>query len=290
MWFIFALSGAFFKALTGFFRKKIASTKIPQEIYLWTNSLIFSLVLLPAILYFDYDVIEVFRSQAWLLIGAAVTSNLAIAFTIQALKREELSYIAPLNAFIPIYALILAWIFIGEAPPSTGVVGVTLVFIGVYVMNLKSPQIKWYDPILHLSKNTGARFGMGVAVSFAVTAIMFKGLTNGGVNAIEGVFAVNVINVLILSPVPIIHVRKLVSTIHPNRRLLLIVSLCSLAGILLNYLALERTFSSYAVSVRRLDVVFSVLLGWKVLKETDIRVKIVGSTLMALGVIVMTLL
>jgi uncharacterized membrane protein len=54
-------------------------------------------------------------------------------------------------------------------------------------------------------------------------------------------------------------------------------------------LATASTFTSYAVSVRRLDAVFSVLLGWRYLKETNIKVKLAGSIIMMAGTVLLAI-
>jgi len=43
------------------------------------------------------------------------------------------------------------------------------------------------------------------------------------------------------------------------------------------------TYASYAITVRRFDSIFAVLLGWRFLKETNIRNKLIGAIVIVIG-------
>ena len=288
MWILYATLGSFFKALTSFFRKKISS-KIDGDVYLWSTLLITTVVLFPFIILTNSE-IPTMLSQYWLqlFIGAAATSS-ALIFNIAALKREELSYIAPLGAFIPIFALLFGWLFLGEQPPLFGVVGIILVFIGVYITNTNAQTTGWLGPIEHAITNTGARFAMGVAIAFAINITSLKSVTNGGFSAFEIMFMISIIGLLLTSYVPIKKLVKLKTVAKHHKKLLIYVSFASLIGATFALLAVKDTYVSYAISVRRLDIIFSILLGWRILKESNIRNKLIGSSLMLGGIVIIAL-
>ncbi len=207
------------------------------------------------------------------------------------LKREELSYIAPLAAFIPIFTLILAWIFLSEAPPAIGIIGILLVFLGVYVTNLTSKKIRWIDPIVHVFKNSGARFGIGVSFSFAASTVLIKSITNSGskYSSVSIMLGISLVSWALTSYVPILKLKKLKKALSSHRLLLFGASSSNMLGRFFGILAIAGTFSSYAISIRRLDIIFTVLLGWQILKETNIKNKLIGSALMTTGVAIIAL-
>jgi drug/metabolite transporter (DMT)-like permease len=288
MWFFYALFGAVFKASTNFFRKKIAGN-IDADVYMWINFFIFLVLLTPLIIITNTPVAELYKQHLLIVICGGIFSNIAIMFSIAALKREELSYIAPLNAFIPIFTLGLAWVFLKESPPIIGVVGILAVFLGAYIINLQVDRVHWYEPITHIFKNSGARFGIGVAIAFASNTVVIKFLTNQEYSAISILYALTLVSSSLLVYVPFTKMNQLKKAIKSHKGILLGVAFSSLFGVLFGMLAIAGTFSSYAISVRRLDIIISVLLGWHLLKETNIRNKLIGSTLMTVGVAIIAL-
>jgi uncharacterized membrane protein len=74
-----------------------------------------------------------------------------------------------------------------------------------------------------------------------------------------------------------------------DRNVVIAGGLSSFAGNFFHILAVATTYASYAASVRRLDSVISVLLGWRYLDEKNIVPKFIGSIVIALGSIIMVL-
>ena len=55
-------------------------------------------------------------------------------------------------------------------------------------------------------------------------------------------------------------------------------------------LAISMVEAVYMISVKRMSVVFAVIYGWLLFKETDIKSRMLGAVLMFLGIGVITLL
>jgi uncharacterized membrane protein len=76
---------------------------------------------------------------------------------------------------------------------------------------------------------------------------------------------------------------------HSDKLAVLGGGLSSFASGYFHILATANTFTSYATSIRRLDALVSVLLGWRYLKETNIRIKLIGATVMTTGTILLAI-
>jgi drug/metabolite transporter (DMT)-like permease len=224
------------------------------------------------------------------VLGAALSAVIATQLNLEALKREELSYTAPLNAFVSIFTLIIAAVFLGESPPKFGIVGILIIVLGAYIINIKPDRVKWYDPLVHLAKNTGARLSLAVALGYAVNTVLFKLISNEGHDSFSILYATTIFGWLLLVYVPFVKQRELKAALRSNKFVLFGAAVSSFAGSFFHILAVAGTYASYAVSVRRFEVLFSVLLGWRFLKEINIRNKVIGSLCMVVGAILMAVL
>jgi drug/metabolite transporter (DMT)-like permease len=150
MWFLYALLGAVGKSYSGFFRKKMAGN-VSGAMYMWLSYAAIVVVLCPILFINSAEVISMLQ-QSWLIVLiVSVSSISATILNIEALKREELSYTAPLNAFVPVFTLIIAGLFLGESLHALGVVGIFIIVIGAYVININPGKIaRWYTPLVPL--------------------------------------------------------------------------------------------------------------------------------------------
>lgn len=286
MWFLYALLGAFGKSYSGFFRKKLAND-ISAAMFMWVSYLLMIILLLPLIIIRHGVFVDAIIESPIILIGAAVSLMIATLMNLEALKHEELSYIAPLNSFVSIFTLVIAALFLNESPPMAGVFGIGLMFAGAYMINLKPNKVRWYDPIVHLFTNKGALLSIGVAFGYAVNTVLMKEASNKGYDEFTIMFAITVIGWLLLFYVPFTKKNELKATLRSNKAYLAGSTISSFAGSFFHILAIAGTYASYAVSVRRFDSFISVLIGWRYLKETNIRNKLIGSLVMVAGAIVM---
>jgi len=117
MWFIYALAGAFGKSYSGLFRKKLANN-VSTSMFLWISSFITLVIMIPFTLTRGDQIINAFLHSPVVILGAALSLMVATFMNLEALKREDLSYVAPLNAFVPVFTLIIASTFLGENPPQ----------------------------------------------------------------------------------------------------------------------------------------------------------------------------
>jgi drug/metabolite transporter (DMT)-like permease len=288
MWFIYALLGALGKSYSGFFRKKIAKS-VSGSMYIWVGYTLILLVLTPFMIPQMPDVLNAITRLPLIVFGAAFSYMVATQLNLEALKREDLSYTAPLNAFVPVFTLGIAFLFLGESPPRLGFVGIISVVIGAYIVSIKPERINWYDPLKRLLTSTGAQLSLGVALCYAINTILMKVISNNGYNAFVILYVTTLVGWLLLLNVPLTRRNELKAIGRSDKLAVLGGSLGSFAGSFFHILALANTYTSYATAVRRLDAVISVLLGWRYLKEQNIRNKLIGSIVMTVGVIVMIL-
>jgi drug/metabolite transporter (DMT)-like permease len=289
MWFLYALLGAVGKSYSGFFRKKMAGN-VSGLMYVWLSYGAISIVLSP-ILFMNTETIVAMLQHSWLVvIGVAISSTLATVLNMEALKHEELSYTAPLNAFVPVFTLVIAAFLVQENIHAVGVMGILIIVAGAYVINISTKQTaKWYVPLQRLFTNLGARLSLAVALGYAINSVLLKVLTDQSYDAFSILYVTTAATWILLAYVPFVKRNELRSVAKSNKLIVLGATVSSFAGSFFHILAVAGTHASYAVAVRRLDAPISVLLGWRHLKETNIRNKLIGSAFMVVGAIVIAL-
>lgn len=289
MWFLYALLGAIGKSYSGLFRKKMAGN-VSGEMYMWLSYGAILVVLCP-ILFTSSGTMLAMLQQSWMIVlGVSVSSISATLLNIEALKREELSYTAPLNAFVPVFTLIIAALFLNETLHIVGVLGIFVIVIGAYVININAGETaKWYLPLVRLFKNTGARITLAVTFSFAINSIFIKALTNQSFDSFSILYITTAITWILLAYVPFTRRREFALVAKSNKLVVIGGAVSSFAGTFFHILAVAGTYASYAVAVRRLEAPISILLGWRHLKETNIRNKLIGSAFMVVGAAIIVL-
>lgn len=288
MWFIYALLGAVGKSYSGFFRKKLAKD-ISGSMYMWVAYTLILVLLTPFMWTRTPELTDMVLTAPLAVVGAVISLMVATWLNLEALKREELSYIAPLNAFVPVFTLIIAMLFLQETPPPLGILGVGIIVLGAYIVNIKPGRIKWYDPLKRLFTNTGAVLSLGVALGYAMNTVLYKQISNQGFDALSIMYVTTLVGWLLLVHVPVWQRKDLRRVVSANKLILFGAAGSSFAAAFFHILTIANTYASYAVSVRRFDILFSVILGWRYLKESNIRIKLAGSLCMVAGAVLMAL-
>ncbi len=288
MWILYAALGALAKALTSVVRKKIS--KRNNAIYVFLSFGLITIAVTLIVLIAPGESLGSIKYAPLALIISGLVQTVAIRANMYAFKHEELSYITPMFALTPLYAALVAYLTIGETPSGLGILGITAIVVGVYIVT-SSKGIGIRKTLKHIARNKGARAGMLVPLSYAVAATFNKDAINQGVTPIASL-------ILITAVMSIGHIyvlfnnrNELKETIRDKSliRLIFIASLFGVASIGFASLALNGAFTSYALSIRRLDVLITVFIGWKFMGDSNFVRRITGASIMVVGVLLISL-
>ena len=290
MWVLYALGGAIFKSYTAFFRKR-AKNKPDSSAFVFLTFLIGTLLSLPLLALPNVTLYSLISNQFLVVLGAALFSFLGVYLNVKALELEDLSFVAPLNGFIPLFAVLYEVLFLHSLPPAIGIVGIVIIFVGTYIIALTPDRIHWYDPLLRIFRSKGALLSLAVAASYALNTIFLKMATNSGHSSITVHVATMLAGLVFASHILFTHKRLyIIATWKKEKINILGASASSLFGSLLHIMAVSATYASYAIAVRRSDMIISVLLGAKYLNEESIRYKLIGAIIVTIGTIILALL
>lgn len=242
--------------------------------------------LIPVVLYQGIPRLD---EQFWFALAWSASLNfVAIILYAKAIKVSDLSLTVPLIAFSPLFLLLTAPIIVGEFPSLSGVVGVLLVVVGSYLLNLRERQKGYLAPYRALLHEQGPRLMLGVAFIWSIAAAIDK----VGLQHSAPIFWGTAVNSVILIPMTIMMLRRAGSMAHIQRNFLQLVAIGLLAALvsMCQMTAAALTLVAYVIAVKRTSTVMSVLFGHVLLREEGVRERLAGAVVMVCGILCITLL
>lgn len=206
----------------------------------------------------------------------------------KAYEEGDLSVVYPVARSSPVFVTIVAALFLGENLSLTGILGIFVIFIGVYVLHLKGLTTADFSAPLKYLTSSSSRYAIIAALGTTVYSITDKlGVTT--VNPLLysfwlGFFVTGMMTITVLQRKgikPILNEMK-----RPFRT--------SFAGVLMRggYMLVLYAMSiapvSYILALRQVSVVIGALMGVVFLKESYGRVRVIGSVIIFLGVFILS--
>lgn len=285
MWLIFASLSPVSEAFRNLFSKKASNTGVDPLIISWANNVIPVLLFSLSIFFIDFK----FNSQY--LIALAATGTLNVAANIlymSAISKGDISKIAPMTSFTPLFLLLTSPIMIGEFPDLSGVIGIILIVAGSYIMNIKLNKEGILAPIKALFTNKGTRLMLITAFIYSITANFDKiAIQNSSV--FQHIFLVNAWILACVTILILIRKKKGFQGIEQGRKFLFLVSFSNALISIFHMTALSMALVAYVISLKRTQGIISVILGHFYLKEPDIKYRLPGAVIMFIGVLFIVL-
>ena len=255
-------------------------------VFIWWFLLIASIIYFPMFLYFWLP--GTIATQGWIcILATGVIHALYFWLTAGAYERGDLSLVYPLSRGSgPLLVPILAVILLDEKISMIGMAGIALVIFGIYSIHLQSFSINSYLAPLRAVPQSASLWAFSTGLTIAGYSLVDK----IGVQAVFPpiyIYLMFAISLLLLSPLVVIrHTAAVKTEWHVNKVFILINGILVLATYLMILFAFQISKVSYVVAAREVSIVFSALFGIMALREKNAYQKIVGSVLIALGVVV----
>jgi len=285
IWFIFAILTAFFESLKDVFSKK--NLKNIDEYIVSLSLRLFALPFLIPLLFF----IEIpsLGNQFWiaLLIGGSLNVITTILY-MKAIKYSDLSITVPMVTFTPLFLLMTSPLIVGEFPNFIGLIGVLLIVFGSYTLNIKQRHEGYFTPFKALLKERGPKLMLLVAFIWSITSNFDKiGVRNS--SPIFWVIAINVFITLVIFPIMLYKSQRSIQQISTSYKTLLPIGLFGALTLIFQMTAINLTLVAYVISIKRTSAIMSVLFGYLIFKEKGIKERLLGATIMVIGVLFITL-
>jgi len=206
-----------------------------------------------------------------------------------ALKISDLSLTAPLTSFSSLFTLLFELLIFGSIPKSWALVGVLIVFLGTYLLKVDfQKKDDFLKPIKALIKDKGAQLMVLVSFSWALDNILSK-IGSIQTDPIFWNIVTRLIVILILFPIALKTDKKWFLELKQNWLFIFLMGvIVGISMSLANY-ALVSISPSISATLFRTNAIFSVLYGIFVFKEKQALSRLVGASIMFLGVTLIVL-
>ena len=298
MWLLFASLTAFFEACKDATGKQ--SLKTLDEYSVLFGSMSAGTIFLLPVLWISG--IPTIQPGFWvaLLIGGSL-NILAFTLYVRALKLADLSLTVPLVTLTPLFLLVTSPLIVQEWPTGADGLGVGLLVVGSYVLNLGADKTRGiWAPLLAMAHNPGSRLMLCVAFIWSITSNFDK---IGVVNSSPLFWAVSLFMAIAVGMIPFVFFSGRKRRNRRNRRNLGVVTselvgqwqiLVATGGlnaiaIAFQMLALPLAPVAQVIAVKRMSALLSVLMGHFFFGEKGLRARLTGAAIMVSGVVIMAI-
>lgn len=274
---------AFFETGKDVIGKK-ATHKTDEYITAYALQLFAAITLLPFVI---ISGIPPLKPDFWIaMVGLGFTIPFSALLYMKALKLSPLTLAIPMLAFNPIFTAVNAIIFDKKFPTPMGWIGILLVCVGLYIVRLSREVLKsgLFAPILSVAHEPGAKAMLGVALIWSIGAHLSK-LAVISSGPLFAVWAGALLGTFILWITTLRNNTLLATSIYNHLRYLGPLGVIEAFSNLAMYTAFSTGLTAYVISIKRSNIVWSSLMGKLIFRESLNRNKILGISLMFVGIV-----
>ena len=284
-WFVYAFVCALSLATADALSKKALDDNSDPSIIAWVRTgytLPFMVIIIPFI---DVPLLD---GVFYMATFAAVPLDIvALLLYMKAIKISPLSLTLPFLSLTPVFMVGTSYIILGERPDQSGFIGIILVVIGAYLLNVHTISRGLFEPFKAIAKEHGSVLMIIVAFVFSVGACIGKIAiqhSNPLFFSVIYSFLLSFIFYLVIS----FRTKHFYSKAFSRPVLFLLIGILITIMIITHFKAVNLVEVAYMVSVKRLSILFGVIYGVMLFRETNIKERLLGATVMVSGIVMIT--
>ncbi len=207
-----------------------------------------------------------------------------IILYIKALKLSPLSLSVPFLALTPVFLVSVSYLVLGEKVSLSGSVGILLIATGGYILNIDKHRKGCFEPIRLIFREKGAMLMIGVALLYSVTSSLGKVAIMHSSPLFFGASYFIALNIA-FAPIALWKRRNILGDfVRKGKFISLFFPGMFYALMIITHMeAMKLTKVAYMISVKRTSLLMSVLYGYFLLQEENIRSRFLGALLMFAG-------
>lgn len=288
-WFLLALLSAFSLASADAFTKRFLRGYTAGEIVV-VRSTGTALLLSPLLL--DHP-LSAMPGMFWVWLAAALPlEGLAMLLYMRAIQQSPLALTVPYLAFTPVFTVLTGWIFLGETVSKQGFAGILLVAAGAYILNLQSARRRgttaWLAPLRSLYREPGSRLMIIVAFLYSLTGVFGKAELHYVSPVFFGPFYFGLFG-LFTAGAALVRRPRTFRALGRNPGRTVILSALMAVMIMSHFAAIARVDAAYMIAVKRTSLLFGILYGALLFKESGLRKHLFAGTVMLAGIALLVL-
>ena len=283
-WFIYAFVCAISLATADALSKKVLDDNTDPYIVAWVRTGYATPFIAVIIPFIDIPTLDgVFYIAMFLSIPLDI---IALLLYMKAIKVSPLSLTLPFLSLTPVFLIGTSYIILGERPDKSGFIGIILVVIGAYLLNVHTINQGLLAPFKAIAKEKGSVLMIIVAFIFSIGACLGKIAVQHSSPEFFSVIYIFLLSLFLFIIISFKSKHFLSKSISRPVPFLLIGMLIAIM-VITHFKAISLIEVSYMVSVKRLSILFGVIYGVMLFKETNIKERFLGATVMVSGVIVL---
>ncbi|HYA13211.1 MAG TPA: DMT family transporter [Syntrophales bacterium] len=287
IWILLAVIAALCGGTSDAFTKKALQLHDEYTIA-WLRQLVVVLFLSPCLFFIPIPALDGDFYKACLF--ALPFEVIAYILYLKAIKISPLSLTVPFLSLTPVCLIIIPYVMLGESVSFWGGIGILMIALGSYTLNLKEISKGFLEPIKAIGKEIGSVFMIIVAIIYSLTNTFGKQAINHSSALFFGV-TYNLAFFILVSPVIFmigkIYVRGRIC--KESLKICVLPGFFSAVTVVFYTIAMSLANVAYTVAVCRLSLLVGVMYGHFLFKETGFRERLAGTTLMLIGFLIIAL-
>ncbi len=286
MWFVLALLSALFQVLRNVAMKRLGHA-LDATINVWGR---FTFLLPFAGLGVLYTGVPKVQEGFWVFgILFGITQCLGTLSLSKALQQSEISLVTPLWKLSLLLLVIWGYVTLDEVPSLLAFTGLMLSLLGVYLLNVKMARISFWAPLTALIKDPGQRWTIGAAMGYAPSVVLIKKMALLS-NPVYAMFIAYVFCFAFITPYTVYRSWRHFSRMSRFWKDFVGMGICATLAAWFGTTAYTMTVSSYVEAVKQVEVLFALIIGYVLFKESaTIRVIWIGTVTMLAGLVLLKL-
>ncbi len=284
LWFPIALATAFSLSTADALSKK-ALRFADESVIVWVREAYALPFLFLFLLFIPVPELDgTFWVTVALLLPLEVT---ALVLYVKAIKLSPLSLSIPFMALSPVFIILTAFFVLGELPDLYGLAGIFLIAAGAYMLNASAYRTGLLGPLRAIWREPGAVLMIVVAFIYSITSTLGKVAVLHSSPTFFGFFYPFILTIVLTV---MLLFKGGLGRCFSNPIPFLAIGFFTALMIMTHFIALSLTDVAYMISVKRTSLIFSVLYGHFLFGEERLRERLLGSSIMLLGVVFITVL
>jgi drug/metabolite transporter (DMT)-like permease len=286
LWFILAIATALCVATGDALTKKFFGRFSPYDMAIASS--IYSLPFLVVYIFF-IPIPQLDTVFWWIACILIPLDTFAFYLYMKAIKLSPLSLSIPFLSFTPVFMILTGFIVLGEVPNSWGIIGIGFVVAGSYLLNVTQVKYGYFAPFRAILREPGSILMLVVAFIYSFLAVLGKKAIQHSSPLFFGFFFLAALDITTLIFFPFLEKIRWRDILKvPVKGLS--VGLMLFLHALFHCLAINMIEAVYMIAVKRMSILFSVVYGWILFKESDIGARMLGALFMFAGVVFIILL
>ncbi len=279
------LLSAVMHAVRNFYTKKSND----KQVFVWWYELVGIILFLPVFVYYFWK--EGMGSSTGIMLGiiSGIVHGTYWITHAKAYEHGDLSHVYPIMRAAPLLVVPFAWIFLNEHISLIGFLGILLMVVGVYVVNMKSVTLKTlFEPLKSITYERAIQWAFVTLLLVTAYSLIDK----AGVDIVHPMvftYYFTVVGFIFFSGFVFAKKRGLMMReVSENKKMILLNGFLGVTGYALTLAALSLEKVSYATGLRQTSVLFAVLMGGQLLQEKHRTIRFTAATLMVVGAVLIS--